>query len=295
MFNNRLSKLKNFIRTSNINLSDADRERLIRLIKPTIGVVTRNLHSEVEMKVGNSKIGGSPDLPKSIDWPSINGIPLVFCAQYNLAEITKFDREKVLPKKGMIYVFVSINEEWNEFSFESDKAKIFYIEDVTDIERKEFPVLLIEERKIKQAEICYFETYTIPDDENFKLFYFKEKYEHFSDNSYQEIQNFLNDNDYHLEDNLHQILGEDRSVQSSVVYDFASNELKIHRLEEYTERKNEILELSKNYRLLIQLDCSDFNTDLSRFGGSGVFYIGIREDNLLKKDFQNLSISFQMT
>jgi hypothetical protein len=195
----------------------------------------------------------------------------------------------------MIYVFVSINEEWNEFSFESDKAKIFYIEDVTDIERKELPVSLIDERKITQAKINYFETYTIPDDENFKLFFFKERYKDFSYNGYQEIQNFLNDNDYYLEDNLHQILGEDRSVQSSVVYDFASNELKIHRSEEYTERKIEILELSKNYRLLIQLDCSDPNTDLSRFGGSGVFYIGIRVDNLLKKDFQNLSISFQMT
>ena len=38
-------------------------------------------------KIGQTKIGGKPDLPKDSKWPTWNGKPLSFLAQIDLAEI----------------------------------------------------------------------------------------------------------------------------------------------------------------------------------------------------------------
>ncbi|HVI02273.1 MAG TPA: DUF1963 domain-containing protein, partial [Enhygromyxa sp.] len=40
-------------------------------------------------EVGSSRIGGDPDLPVGVPWPEVDGEPLVFVAQLDLAEIAK--------------------------------------------------------------------------------------------------------------------------------------------------------------------------------------------------------------
>lgn len=289
----KLEKLIKFIKKSDNKLSADDKEKIIKLIKPTIGIQTKKLNSD-DLKIGSSKIGGKPDMPKDILWPRVNDSDLVFCAQYNVSEFKKYDFENLLPEKGMFYVFIGIDEEWNEFSMNQNDSKIFFIKNIDNLERKEFPVSLGENKKIEPAEIQYFESLTIPDDENYKLFYFNDKYEHFYFHFYQDTEEYIEELNGFV-DNMHQILGEDKSVQSSVVYDFSSNELKIGNDEEYTEKWNEILENSKSFTTLLQLDCMDSNTNLDEFGGSGVFYFGIKTKDLEQKNFENISMSFQTT
>ena len=97
--------------------------------------------------------------------------------------------------------------------------------------------------------------------------------------------------------NIHQIIGHDRSIQSSVVYEFASKELGQYLADssEHKKRWNDILELSKTFELLLQLDCYDSNPDLTKFGGSGTYYFGISKPDLEKKNFNDIKMSFQMT
>ena len=291
--NRKLEKLINFIKNSDNKLSEDDKEKIIKLIKPAIGILTKKMESD-NLKIGSSKIGGKPDLPKDISWPRLNDSDLVFCAQYNISELKKFDVENLLPEKGMLYIFIGINGEYNEFSIEQKDCKIFFIENLEDLERKEYPTTLKTEGKVEPAEIQYFESLTIPDDENYKLIYFDEKYEDFYFHFYQDTEEYiaeeLNDN----ADNMHQILGEDKSIQSSVVYEFSRKELNVS-YDEYTEKWNEILENSKTFSNLIQLDCMDSNTNLNKLGGSGVFYIGLKTKELEKKNFNDLRISFQTT
>lgn len=64
---------------------------------------------------------------------------------------------------------------------------------------------------------------------------------------------------------------------------------------EYKKRWIDILELSKNYELLLQLDCNDSESDLSRFGGSGTYYFGVSASDLDNKKFDNIKMTFQMT
>ena len=296
MFNfkkNKTQKLIKFIKQSDNKLSEVDKEKIIKLIKPAIGISTKKLQSD-NLKIGSSKIGGKPDLPKNISWPKLNDSHLVFCAQYNVSELEKFDVENLLPKKGIFHIFIGINEEWNEFSMKQNDTKIFFTENTENLERKEYPTSFNLERIVEPAEIEYFESITIPDDENYKLFYFNDKYEDFYFHFYQDTEEYIAEELNSFTDNMHQILGEDRSVQSSVVYEFSRNELNITD-EDYAEKWNEILENSKTFTNLIQLDCMDSNTNLSKFGGSGVFYIGLKTKELQDKNFNNLIISFQTT
>jgi hypothetical protein len=297
MFNfkkSKLEKLIKFIKKSENKLSFEDKEKIINLIKPAIGIFTKKLEFD-SLEIGKSKIGGKPDLPIDFNWPKVNNSDLIFCAQYNISEFKKFDKEDILPKKGMFYVFIGINEESNGFSINQKDSKIFYIENLLNLERKEFPISISEERKIEPAEIQFLENLTIPDDENYKLFYFNEKYDDFYFDFYQDTIDYISDELNGFMDNMHQILGEDKSIQSSVVYEFSRNELNIKNDEEYSEKWNEILENSKSFSSLIQLDCCDSNTNLSKFGGSGVFYIGLKTDELKNLNFENLKLSFQTT
>lgn len=109
--------------------------------------------------------------------------------------------------------------------------------------------------------------------ENYIYFELQKKYDddlyfHF----YQAFEEFIQyDSTMEPKDNQHQMLGHDRSIQSSVVYDFAANDLGIHELpsSEYKNRWNEILEQSKTYELLLQIDCFDPNTDIKKYGSNG--------------------------
>lgn len=296
MFNfkkSKLEKLIKFIKKSDNKLSAEDKEKIIKLIKPAIGLLTIKMESD-NLKIGASKIGGKPDLPKDVSWPRLNDSDLVFCAQYNISELKKCDVENLLPEKGMFYIFIGISGEWNEFSIEQKDCKIFFIENLEDLERKEYPTTLNVEGKVEPAEIQFFESLTIPDDENYKLIDYDEKYEDFYFHFYQDTEEYIAEELNNLADNMHQILGEDKSVQSSVVYEFSRNELNISD-EEYLEKWTEILKNSKTFSNLIQLDCFDSNTNLSKFGGSGVFYIGLKTKELENKNFTNLIISFQTT
>ncbi len=293
---NNLDKIKSFIRNSEeIEIEKSDKEKLIKMIRPTVGIRTKS-SDDKNVKVGNSKIGGKPDLPKDFEWPKSDDKSMLFCAQYNLSELAKFDKENVLPKKGFFYIFLGLDQEWNEFNGVNQPFKFIFSE-TENIIRTEFPNDLEENQTFKTAEIEYFQFYTIPDDENYKLFEFEKKYEDFYFYFYQPTDEYLIEELYEDSNKMHQILGHDRSIQSSVVYEFASKELGLYLAEssEHKKRWNDILELSKTYELLLQLDCDDSNTDLSKYGGSGTYYFGLSKTDLEKKNFDDIKMSFQMT
>lgn len=294
---NNLEKIKSFIRNSEeIQIEKEDKEKLIEMIRPTVGIKTKS-NDDKNIKIGKSKIGGKPDLPKGFEWPRANDIPMLFCAQYNLSELTKYDKENKLPKNGFFYIFLSLDQEWNEFNGVNQPFEFIYSES-ENIVRTEFPKDLQENQIFKTALIDYFEYYSLPDDENYKLFELEKKYNNeLYFYFYQPTEEYIGEELFQDYDNMHQILGHDRSIQSSVVYDFASKELGLYGAEssEYQKRWNDILELSKTYELLLQLDCYDTNTDLTKFGGSGTYYFGISKNDLENKHFNNIKMSFQMT
>lgn len=292
-----LDKIKSFI----MNLKDgeiekSDKEKLVKMIRPTVGVQTI-ASDDKNLKVGKSKIGGRPDLPKDFLWPKVDDQSMLFCAQYNLSELTKFDKENILPNKGFFYIFIALIDESHGFS-ESEKGFKFIYSESESLVRTDFPKDIPENQIFKTASINYLEYYTIPDNENYKLDDLVSKYPNLGCDFHEPITEFIALElypNFEMFDNFHQILGHDKSIQSSVVYDFAAKDLGIIDSPEYEKRWNEILELSKTYELLLQLDCFDSNTDLSKYGGSAVFYIGLSKTDLEKKNFNNIKLAIQMS
>lgn len=74
--------------------------------------------------IGNSRVGGFPDAPKGFEWPHTYGEePMTFIAQLNLKEISIYDEEGVIPKSGMLYFFMGIDEPAYDI-----EHKVIYIE-----------------------------------------------------------------------------------------------------------------------------------------------------------------------
>ena len=57
--------------------------------------------------IGTTRIGGAPDLPSSMEWPTIEGEPLVFVAQLDLAAFAKYPGARELPPSGVLSFFYS--------------------------------------------------------------------------------------------------------------------------------------------------------------------------------------------
>jgi uncharacterized protein YwqG len=73
--------------------------------------ITMNLAARGQGYIGQSRIGGYPDLPALLSWPTnlLSNKPTCFIVQLNLAELPKFP-ENPLPQKGMLYLFLDENE-----------------------------------------------------------------------------------------------------------------------------------------------------------------------------------------
>ncbi|MFF2890183.1 YwqG family protein [Paenibacillus sp. NPDC057967] len=88
-------------------------EHALDYLKKTVRQGIRLSKQELESyeQVGNSRIGGDPDLPADMEWPiDEDGTPMTFLAQLRLSEIAVHDESSLLPKDGMLLFFVGIDE-----------------------------------------------------------------------------------------------------------------------------------------------------------------------------------------
>ena len=91
-----------------------------------------NIEYEDYSKIGNSRFGGVPDLPKNIEYPILDGKYYEFICQINFSEL-KFENYSSPISEGMLYVFKSGNFHLNDF-------KVFYHKETKNLERKYPPI-----------------------------------------------------------------------------------------------------------------------------------------------------------
>ncbi|MCX5741442.1 MAG: DUF1963 domain-containing protein [Proteobacteria bacterium] len=90
-----------------IDAADLSKQRtaLAALIKPVIGLSACKA-KKADLASGATRLGGNPDLGKR-GWPkpTIADQPLLFVMQIQLADITRFDVDQVLPASGLLSLF----------------------------------------------------------------------------------------------------------------------------------------------------------------------------------------------
>ena len=84
-------------------------DELRRLAAPTVRVYIEPAN-EVGIPVGASKMGGRPDLPADVAWPTWHE-PMAFLAQFDLTAVAPYDREGALPPSGLLSFFYETNGE----------------------------------------------------------------------------------------------------------------------------------------------------------------------------------------
>tara|TARA_R100000935_G_C2837383_1_gene168919 strand:- start:512 stop:1399 length:888 start_codon:yes stop_codon:yes gene_type:complete len=285
-------KLRSKIESELKKLSwQVDSEKIVQLLEPTIGIKTKKANSKI--RIGRSKLGGLPDLSKDLKWPNLNGFPFAFLGQINLSEI-KFDKFNSLPKNGLLLFFFSTNQDDYRYENHKDMHRVIFIENLSELEQRNYPENYSDLAKFEECEIKYFEHFSLPSYQNYRILDLNFTDE--DDNLLFEASEIINELTTAGEDIGHQILGNAQAVQGDVNYSWALQSIQ-HKLKTLAELnmtdQNRVLENQKNIKLLLQIDMSDDVPNFSSFGTDGGIYFGIAEEDLAIGNFKNTYFELQ--
>lgn len=232
-----------------------------------------------EFKVGQSKIGGQPDLPNNLIWfKENNGKSLSFLAQINLAEINSFDEEGLLPKRGILYFFYSAEQEaWGFDIKDIDKFKVFYFDgDESLLNKSEFPSDLEQHSKFKACKLTYSNSMSLP---NWESDLVRKKLNSQEQDIYIDISS--------TDGEINKLLGHSDNIQGTMEDEcqLVTNGLYCGDPSGYNDpRAEELKKDSNKWRLLFQLDSVDKAGMM--WGDVGRVYVWIKEEDLRNKLFE---------
>lgn len=127
-------------------------EQLIALLRPIVAL-TAAPTEDPNIPIGASKFGGSPDVPLDFQWPTWKGQSLGFLAQINLEEVAPFDVDSLLPKNGMLWFFLALNQDTPLYGYPEEfggwqiifERKPLALQRVTPPENSHWTISFIEE------------------------------------------------------------------------------------------------------------------------------------------------------
>lgn len=278
------------------------RDLFDKTLRPAIGV--RVLGSERSIEYRGSKYGGLPEIPPGFEWPRYEGKPMSFVAQYKLSEFARFDKESLLQSHGMLYIFIYVDKSFPAFYFSDDRKsyKIMYVPNEEGLTRADKPDDLPEDEVFAPKYLSFYQKYTIPDDESYKLWdnLTQEDWDGDFNEEYEKLDEYIalvcGENKLGFpEDKLDQILGEDSAIQQCANFSFALSQFSYKNNEEWELIKPQVLDLQRKYTLLLQLDFGNKDADFSNYGGSGCLYVGIEPNHLELLDFDKAIMVCQGT
>ena len=279
-------------------------DKLQPLLRNTIRLYQKATN-ENDIAIGQTKIGGKPDLPNEITWVTETNIvettekkflifnskkeetvtkSLSFIAQINLTETSLFDKDNLLPKTGVLYFFYSAEQEAWGFDYkDKNKFKVIYWDgDFSKLKRTEFPNDLPNYSCLKPCSVDIKSEISLPS-------YGHEVYENFADGEddkfWEEVYN---------DGNLNKLLGYSDNIQNEMELEceLVTNGLYCGNSTGYEDpRRKEFEPNAKNWRLLLQIDSNDENEMM--WGDSGRLYFWIKKDDLLNKQFDKSWFSLQ--
>lgn len=106
------------------------KENLEKILHPMI-ILTPLTHRS--LKLGESRIGNAPDLPKDFDWPHLDNRPATCLAQINLEDLKELAPDLPLVDKGHLYFFIESN--WTGSVFRSPKSLVLHLNSPLDLNK----------------------------------------------------------------------------------------------------------------------------------------------------------------
>jgi uncharacterized protein YwqG len=245
-----------------------------------------------KLPVGSSKLGGSPDLPDAIEWPSWQGHPLGFLGQINLGEISSFPSCEPLPKSGLLSFFYDPDQGTWGFDPE-DKGSwriIFSAGSPDKLVRRNPPAEIPDYARYRACAVKFFEAVSMPGVESIAIWELE-----FDEREADKYSAFLEEfRNQQWSQAGHQVLGHPEEIQGDMQLEcqLVSNGLYCGNESGYRSPRREKLEPgAAAWKLLLQLD-SDENA-ATMWGDLGSLYFWIRENDLQIGNFKNVWMILQ--
>ncbi len=246
------------------------------------------------------KLGGKPYLPANFEWPTFeseeDGIerPLSFFCQINLAQVKPYDKDNVLPERGMLYFFYECETSmWGFDPSEADAARAFYFENTDGFVLLDLPDELAEEYVIPEIAVEFKSKKSYPNFEEFDCY---SDLDCDYDDYFEILEEFGVDVDRDPED--HKLLGYADIIQSEMLTECES----IARIcdgdtisygDVSGEVRADVKKGAGNWTLLLQLSTITKGDYEWMFGDGGMLYFYIKKDDLAAKRFDKMHFSVQ--
>ncbi len=242
---------------------------------------------ENTLSIGQSKIGGLPDLPKSEKWFTWKNRSLSFIGQINFAEVKKFDMDDRLPFSGIAYFFYHAEQEtWGFDPNDKGSFLVYYFDDdAQELERKQAPSDLDEYSIYHACQLSFTSTPSLPNP-----YEYDELEGLFSDEEDETYHEMINDGDI-----FNQMLGSPNNIQGEMRLEcqLVTNGLFCGDSTGYEDPRAEELSKSKHeWTLLLQVDSNEDEAGMM-WGDCGRIYFWIKEDDLKNKKFENIWMTLQ--
>ncbi len=244
---------------------------------------------EKEIAVGETKVGGSPDLPVGIERPTYRGHHMDFSMQVSLRDLNRCPSCNRLPPEGYLYFFYYAGEQANgQHPAHRDQWKVIFHPGPTDVlERVHLPKDDFRTSQLKACRVEFYEALSPSWEEVAVDALLLDDHE---------IDEYLSFIETLPVDTAHQLLGRPGYIETfeplcQLDCQFVSNGLELlstgRPIDQ--ERAKELEPGAADWKLLLQLD-SDEDVGM-KWKGSGLLTFWIREQDLSNCDFGNVWVS----
>lgn len=233
---------------------------------PAVWLRTESVE-DATIAVGDSKLGGHPDLPEGMAWPRNGGRSLEFVAQLRLLDLAGLPGVDSLPAAGHLYFFFD-----EQRPDDVDAGRVWYV-DGDELCRVPVPG---DARVLPACRVTAAAKTTIPDVTSIEveeLVLSNMEMDDYVEMSQVYAARFPGPE--------HQLLGHAVHVDGEMRLQLAFESLPEDAAPE--EITAELVQDATSWRLLLQLD-SDHDAGMS-WGDGGVLYFWIHEEDLAKGDF----------
>lgn len=271
-----IEKLTYLLRSYNLERVE---EFVVDEAKPCIWVTSTRAEG-TGVKVGASKMGGTPDFPRNFVWPKKDGLPLAFIGQISLFEATKFDREKRLPIRGYLWFFYdALQQPWGDFE-DSGSWSVLYADCLPiDLYPVEFPPNLDAEVRFKTCQLHFAEGISLPSVYSEQVA--ELELDDDESEAYESIRGDLGNKLY--EGGCHQLLGHPNPCQEDVLL-ATEHFSRTFDLEEFQKDPTANFYSTRQWTLLLQIS-SDENLGWM-WGDAGSIYFSIRPKDFEEQNFE---------
>jgi uncharacterized protein YwqG len=247
-------------------------DAILGLAKPCVHLETRG---EDRLPAGATKLGGTPDLPATFDWPEWKGRPQSFLGQLNLRDFVGTSIQADLPDRGILSFFYDAEQStWGYDPNDRGSWAVAYFPDESGICPRELPTSLPLCGQYLQCAVTLHESISIPGWKTPQLD--RVQLSKVELDAYWKLLEVLRPEHY-----MHQVFGYPIEVQGDmhVQCQLVTNGLYCGNGSAYTDpRAAELRPGATGWRLLLQID-SDDKTGMM-WGDVGMVYFWIHKDDL---------------